>query len=292
MPAFILSQRSDMPIPVLLAVPHAGRSYPEALTARMRKPDFAKIRLEDRRVDMVASGAARSTGAALLTAEAPRAMIDLNRAPEDVDWDMVTDAPAKDARHSAANRRARSGLGLVPRRLSGLGEIWTGPMKAAELHSRIRRIHAPYHTALASHLGAIADRWGAALLIDIHSMPPLPQPSRGGASAKFVIGDRFGASAADAVVAGALRYLADQGCAVAHNRPYAGGYVLDRHAAPQRNIHAIQLEICRSLYLDDAMQEPVAGIEPLTVLIAGLVRKLGEDVARMGSGNRYALAAE
>ena len=291
-PAFSLHLPDDMPIPLLIAVPHAGREYPDTLTKKMRDPAYSKIRLEDRHVDQIAAEVARQTGAASLVSYAPRAMLDLNRATNDVDWDMVADGEPPGARHSAANRRARSGLGLVPRRLPGLGEIWNSRLSNAELTARIRQIHTPYHSALAAGLQQMRDQWGAALLVDLHSMPPLKKSHGDDIPAKFVIGDRFGAAADDTLIASALRHFAEQGLTVAHNRPYAGGYVLDRHSAPAQQIHAIQLEMCRSLYLDDAMTELSASADQLVSVVARLVRNLGEVTARLGRANLLPQAAE
>src|SRR6476661_2962161 len=112
-PAFVLTLVAGSPVPILIAAPHAGRVYPAALAARMRDPAYAAHRLEDRHVDVLAEGVAQTTGAALLVAHAPRAMLDLNRSPDDMDWSMVVGGAPSGARHSLANRRARSGLGVV-----------------------------------------------------------------------------------------------------------------------------------------------------------------------------------
>jgi N-formylglutamate amidohydrolase len=288
-PAFTLSLRQPAPVPILIAVPHAGRAYPEALAALMRNQAAASLRLEDRFADLVAEAVARETGASLLVAHAPRAMIDLNRAPDDVDWDMVTGGAPEPLIRLAAGRRARSGLGLVPRRLPGLGELWKRRMTSEELAARVEQVHVPYHAALAGGIEALRDRWGAALLIDLHSMPPLG-PKRGAdAAPDFVIGDRFGASCDGMLSAAAIDHFAQAGSRVAHNRPYAGGYVLDRHAAPARGLHALQIEICRSAYLDAHLQEPGAGLAAVARLMAGLVRRLAEELA---AGRSLPQAAE
>lgn len=277
-PAFSLSLRDPAPVPILIAVPHAGRVYPEELAALMRNPAAASLRLEDRFTDLVGEAVARETGASLLVAHAPRAMIDLNRAPDDVDWDMVAGG-APEPRRLSAGRRARSGLGLVPRRLPGLGELWKRRMTREELADRVEQVHAPYHAALAKALEALRDRWGAALLIDLHSMPPLG-PKRGAdAAPDFVIGDRFGAACDISLSAAAFDHFAQAGRRAAHNRPYAGGYGLDRHAAPARGLHALQVEVCRSAYLDAQMQEPGPGVTDVARLLAGLVRRLAGELA-------------
>jgi N-formylglutamate amidohydrolase len=278
-PAFSLTLREPSPVPVLIAVPHAGRAYPADLGELMRNQAAASVRLEDRFADFVAQAVARETGAALLVAHAPRAMIDLNRAPDDVDWDMVAGGLPESRVRLAAGRRARSGLGLVPRRLPGLGELWKRRMTRDELTERIEQVHQPYHATLAKGLETLRDQWGAALLIDLHSMPPLG-PKRGAdAAPDFVVGDRFGASCDGALSAAAFDQLARAGRKAAHNRPYAGGYVLDRHAAPARGLHALQVEICRSAYLDAQMQEPGPGLAEVTKVLAGLVRRMANELA-------------
>ena len=150
-------------------------------------------------------------------------------------------------------------------------------------------MHRPYHAALARGLEALRDRWGAALLIDLHSMPPLG-PKRGAdAAPDFVLGDRFGASCDGALSAAAFDHLSQGGRRAAHNRPYAGGYVLDRHAAPGRGLHALQVEMCRSAYLEAQMHEPGPGFAAVVRVLTGLVRRMAEELA---AGRSLPQAAE
>ncbi len=206
-PAYTLRRPAGAPIPVLIAAPHGGRAYAPSLTERMRDPAYAALRLEDRHVDRMADAIASATGAALLVAHAPRAMLDLNRATDDMDWSMVVGGAPSTTRHSAANRRARGGLGLVPRRLPVMGEIWKSRMTREDLDTRIEGIHRPYHAALAAALEDLRDRWGAVLLIDLHSMPPLRARLAGEQPGEFVIGDRFGASCGHRLVASAFEWF-------------------------------------------------------------------------------------
>lgn len=290
--AYTLVLRDPSPIPVLVAVPHAGRAYPDSLVAGMRHPASAGLRLEDRHADSIGRGVADETGAALLVARAPRAMIDLNRSVDDMDWDML--AAPRQTRAAVLGGRARGGLGLVPRRLPGMGELWRHKLKRGELEARIAGVHAPYHRALGETLAALRDRWGAALLVDLHSMPPL-QPLGFESTAALVLGDRFGASCAGELVGAAFGYLARARVPTAHNRPYAGGYVLERHADRARGIHCLQLEIDRSRYLDADLAEPGAGLDETIGLVAGLVRRLAAEVAELGrerDSDRWRMAAE
>lgn len=279
-PGHVFSGPKPSAIPVLIAVPHAGRAYPPELLERLRDPEAAMLRLEDRHVDSVATALARATGANLLCAHAPRALIDLNRAPDDIDPAMLPRAERPTASDWRSGHRARSGLGLFPRRVPGIGELWKGRLGEGEASARIAGVHAPYHAALNAALADLNARWGAALLIDLHSMPPLPAPSPD-LPIHFVVGDRFGASCHGQVVAEMFDCFGRGQRGAAHNRPYAGGYVLERHGAPQRGIHAVQLEIDRSIYLDSALREPGEGMAILVDLLADMVRRLAALVAAM-----------
>lgn len=289
--AFTFSGDPRHPVPVLISVPHAGRNYAPSLLSRMREARWSALRLEDRLVDRVAELVARETGAGLLVANAPRALIDLNRSPDDIDWEMIEGGPAR-FRRGQPSRRSRSGLGLVPRRLSGLGEIWNGRISHDELEARIAGVHKPYHQTLGLALEALRDRWGAALLVDLHSMPPLKARFPDEPVPEFVIGDRFGASCDPSLSERATAFLARHGRVAARNRPYAGGYVLERHAQPARGIHCMQLEVCRSAYLDLDMQEPSARLAGLARLVAGLVRELAGVIAAEGRERGFPIAAE
>ncbi|MCZ8136376.1 MAG: N-formylglutamate amidohydrolase [Porphyrobacter sp.] len=295
--AFTFVAPKQMRLPVLVAVPHAGRAYPPQVVDRMRDPQGAQLRLEDRLVDRLGRMIAQATGAGLLVAHAPRALLDLNRAEDDIDWDMVEGgrpegvASLTTSGGPGGNRRARSGLGLVPRRLPGSGEIWRGRLPRAELSARIAGIHRAYHAFLAEELARMRKVWGAALLIDLHSMPPLRLAEGEERAPRIVLGDRFGVSCHHALIGAALRQLDTQGCSAAQNRPYSGGYVLDRHGAPDKGIHAVQVEVCRATYLDHRLAEPGEGMAGMAAILADLVRVMGAETALMGGGGEQILQA-
>ena len=205
---------------------------------------------------------------------------------------MVRGEKPQAARHSLANRRARNGLGLVPRRIPGMGEIWRSSIDRSDLDARIDGVYNPYHASLGHELDTIRDAWGAALLIDLHSMPPLRPSVPNDRPAEFVIGDRFGASCDDRLVDIALRYFASEGRRAVHNRPYSGGYILDRFGQTRRSVHAMQIEVCRTTYLDNRLDQPTARVGAIAKLIAGLARVLAAEVSRMGEIGGFAQAAE
>lgn len=295
--AFTLHHPADVPLPVLIAVPHAGRAYPPGLAALMRDHESTALRLEDRFVDVVAREAAGLCSASLFVAHAPRAMIDLNRDPRDLDLTMFCASEAEKIsmrramlRGSAQGSRSMHGLGLFPRRLPGIGEIWRKPMRPEEANRRIAAVHSPYHEALGSALAEMRDLWGEVLLLDLHSMPDLPARAAGLPAATHVLGDRFGGSCRRELVDTAMVVLESAGVEYAYNRPYAGGYVLERHADPRCGINAIQLELARSLYLDDFGNGPGAGVASQARVVADLILAVAGRI--MQGEQRWPQAAE
>ena len=285
---FTLSRIAEAQLPVLVAVPHAGRDYPDAMMANLRVAPHVLERLEDRHADLLLTGAA-AAGCATLTAHVARAWIDLNRAPSEVDPQMIIDAPR--AAYAQASAKVRGGLGLVPRRLADHGELWQGPLPRAAITERISSLHEPYHRALSVALSALRARFGAALLIDLHSMPPL-KPEGTLPVARIVIGDRYGRAAGARLCDLAIQTLAQRGFDVALNHPYAGGYVLERHGRPASAIHALQVEVDRSLYLDAALRDAGPGLDDVSDAIAELARVLAANLCTDRGAGDFAIAAE
>ncbi len=148
-------------------------------------------------------------------------------------------------------------------------------MTIDEAAQRIAEAHQPYHQAIADRLEAIRSVFGVAILIDCHSMPPLPVRQAGG-PVRIVVGDRFGAGASAAVVDVAMALIEGAGLRVARNHPYAGGYTIDRHGRPRRQVHAIQIEFDRSLYLDAALNMPTGNLDACGRLLATIASRLGD----------------
>ena len=268
---------ADPASPVIVSVSHAGRDYPPALFEVLRAPATALAALEDRHVDRVAAAAAGIE--TMLVQRRGRAWIDLNRAEQD--RDPQVDAGAVPQRHPSP--KLRSGLGLVPRRVAVAGDLWRRRFTAAEIDTRIATDHRPYHAALDALLAAARARFGVAILFDLHSMPPLAP--RG---PHVVIGDRFGRSCGARFTARVERVAADAGITCAANAPYAGGYIVERHGRPGRNIHAIQLELDRSLYLDAVLDRTGPGLAATARLVRDMIDALADE-ARVAP---LALAAE
>ena len=252
-PPFSLHGPSDARTPLVIAVPHAGRHYPDAIKAARAVPLHVLEDLEDRAADLLIADAVAG-GAVAVVASFARAWIDLNRG----EADGANDPPSA---------RARAGLGLIPQRLGGR-QLWRSEPTAAEAAERLATVHAPYHAAIVAALEAAMARHGFAVLLDCHSMPPLGRV--GGAAARVVLGDRHGTSAAVAVTRAAVEAARGRGVPVALNAPYAGAYTLERHGRPNAGRHALQIEIDRSLYLDPAGRQPSAGLAAMRRLVAAV----------------------
>ena len=250
-------------LPVLLSVPHSGRTYPHWLTDMARGGRKALETLEDPFVDQLAAAAIKS-GIAAVIAQTPRAAIDCNRGEDEIDPSVVRTAML--ARPSA---RARGGLGIVPARTAAQGNLWLHPIGQSDLDARLDAAHRPYHRAIHSTLERMRHEFGCALLVDCHSMPP---PADG--VPPIIIGDRFGRSATRWLTADALGIVRRSGFDVGLNDPFAGGYVLERHGNPRRAIHALQIEIDRRCYLNEDGR-PGGGFDR----IAGLIETLATDLA-------------
>lgn len=256
---------------MLLSVPHAGREYDDMILANAAQGRSSLETLEDPLVDRLCWRAI-AAGIGAVIQNVPRAVIDCNRDEEEVDPGAIAGiSPAP------IGPRARYGLGLVPSRTQRHGTLWRRPIDRAELIRRIERVHRPYHEALNHGLGALQLQFGEAILLDVHSMP-----SRPGVQAEVVIGDRHGTSCDAGLTAEAMRLARLAGFKVALNEPYAGGAIVARHGGPANGVHALQIEIDRSTYLQRDARTPGPGIDRVASMIEQLATGLGDALVDRG----------
>jgi N-formylglutamate amidohydrolase len=267
---------------VVVSVPHAGRAYSAGLLRQARVPVSVLEALEDRLVDRLVWRAV-AAGATAIIATTPRAEIDLNRDEREVDAAMV--APPPPAGTLIDTVRTRGGLGLLPARIAGAGALWRGRISRDELNRRIDHVHRPFHRAVADALAAARQVYGTAILLDCHSMPPRLEE---GPTASIVFGDRYGTTISPDLLAAALSATHENGFTVDCNNPYAGGYIVERHGQPPTRVHAVQLEIDRSCYLNAALREAGPGFDRAARLVACISNAL----AASALGSTAAIAAE
>ncbi len=268
---------------VVFASPHSGRAYGWDFLQNSVLDERLIRSSEDAYVDMLFQ-AAPTHGAPLLAANTPRAYVDLNRGAEELDPALV-----QGLRSSALNARISSGLGVIPRVVAGGRAIYRGKLTMSEAQARLTETWFPYHTQLQSLLDQSHQQFGEAILVDCHSMPHealrnvmLPE-----GRPEIVLGDRHGASAASRVVDEMERAFRQAGFVVARNIPFAGAYVTQHYGRPSRNQHVVQVEIDRSLYLNEAHIRPNGQFHTVQDRLGQVIR----DICKIGHADER-LAAE
>lgn len=269
---------------VVFASPHSGSHYPKDFLARSVLDERTIRTSEDAFVDLLMAPAP-SFGAPLLAAVAPRAYVDLNRAADELDPALV-----EGFRAPSHNPRVASGLGVVPRVVSGGRAIYSGKLSLHEVRSRLSDWWHPYHDRLQVLLDDSRIRFGQAILIDVHSMPHEAMDgtaAQGGARPEVVLGDRFGASAAPEVTGAVEAAFARAGLKTARNAPFAGAFIAQNYGRPARDQHVVQVEIDRALYMNEREIRPNGNFAGFARVLSGVLA----DIAEIGRGQDR-LAAE
>lgn len=284
--AFNLFMPSHRSTSVIFASPHSGRDYGWAFLRRSVLDELAIRSSEDAFVDELFSSAP-AHGAPLIAARAPRAFLDLNRGADELDPALV-----RGIKRSGHNPRVASGLGVIPRVVAGGREIYRGKLTQAEAQARLQEHWFPYHAKLRGLLDESLALFGEAILIDCHSMPHEAVQNfvrTGTVRPEIVVGDRFGASAGNEVVERIEAAFRNAGFKVGRNTPFAGAYTAQAYGRPARNCHVVQIEIDRSLYMDEARIKPNANFDAVRSVLDLIV----SDISEIGRGdNELPLAAE
>ncbi|WP_181706566.1 N-formylglutamate amidohydrolase [Chthonobacter rhizosphaerae] len=251
--------------------PHSGNAYPVSFLEASRL-DSRRIRLsEDAHVDRLFDHVVQR-GAPLVRAHFPRAYLDVNREPYELDPKMFAGRLPSYA--NIRSIRVAGGLGTIARVVAEAEEIYHGPIAVEEALDRIEAIYKPYHALLRRVLAQTHVRFGAAVLIDCHSMPSNVRGQDPRTRADFVLGDRYGTAACRGLVEHAADLLTDLGYTVAVNKPYAGGFITEHYGRPAKGLHALQIEVNRGLYMDERSFQETAGFLSLKADIARFANAL------------------
>ncbi len=251
---------AEQRVPFVFNSPHSGRYYPDRFLSMARLDREAIRRSEDCYVDELFGGAI-ALGAPMLAANFPRAYLDVNREPWELDPRMFAEPVPSFA--NIRSPRVAGGLGTVPKLVGEGLDIYPGRLPLAEAVARIETIYKPYHEQLKRLVGRTHARFGFAILVDCHSMPASIRVGESGVRPDLIIGDRFGASAAPALTETAIGLLIAMGYSVAHNKPYAGGFITEHYGRPGKGLHALQIEINRGLYMNERTFRKSAGFDAL-----------------------------
>jgi N-formylglutamate amidohydrolase len=259
-PAFHVLAGPAQLVPFVFSSPHSGRHYPRRFLAMSRLDASTIRRSEDCFVDELFAGAIK-VGAPLLAANFPRAYLDVNREPWELDPRMFADPMPAFA--NIRSPRVAGGLGTVPRLVGEGLDIYGTRLPIAEAVERVETVYKPFHDRLRMLLSQTHARFGRAVLVDCHSMPASIRVGEGGARPDFIVGDRFGVSCSAALTEHAISLLVGMGYTVAHNKPYAGGFITEHYGRPMRGLHAMQIEVNRGLYMNERTYERTAGFAAL-----------------------------
>ncbi len=264
-----LPQRQTAPL--VFASPHSGRLYPSDFVDAARLDAHALRASEDGYVDELFAGVVRS-GAPLLAATFPRAYCDANREPWELDPGMFADALPPWVNTTSA--RVGAGLGTLARVVATGEGIYRGKLEFREAEFRVGTCWAPFHARLAALIEDTRAAFGACLLVDCHSMPA---NAGRGVPPDIVLGDAHGTACAGPITALAETTLTALGYVVRRNDPYAGGYITRHYGRPREGVHALQVELARSLYMEEAQLVRGPGFAKLQADLATFAATLARE---------------
>ena len=268
------SHGNGSPSKWLITSPHSGHYYPRDFILKS-KLDSQQLRLsEDMHIDALLADAPQA-GASLLLATYPRAYVDLNREPYELDASMFSDQLPDFVNKDST--RVLGGLGTIAKNVTERLEIYDRPLVFSEAEQRIEKIYFPFHTCLKQQIETAHDFWGKAYLLDVHSMPSnAVRKYKGGKSGSvdFVLGNRHGRSCDADIYDVVYDFLTDAGYYVEKNKPYAGGYITEHYGNPSEGFHTLQLEVNRKLYMNETSYDLLGNSDEIRNLFSDLVSTL------------------
>lgn len=287
-PPFDVVEPLEFSSPLVLSSPHSGCVYPRRFLESSRLDAIALRRSEDAFVDELFGGVAK-LGAPLIRARFPRAYLDLNREPYELDPRMFEGRLPAFA--NTRSVRVAGGLGTVARVVGESQEIYARRLSVTEVLARIEKLYKPYHACLRALLDRAHAAFGIALLVDCHSMPSTPSAlshSDRRIRTDFVVGDRYGTSSDLSFVESLEREMRRLGYVAHRNKPYAGGYITENYGTPEIGVHAIQIEVNRAIYMDESQLLKATTFDKTAKDIADVMSALSDVVRDHGFEQRAA----
>jgi N-formylglutamate amidohydrolase len=272
-PPFEILAPPEQLLPLVFNSPHSGRFYPADFLAASCLDERAIRRSEDTFVDELFAGAV-VFGAPMVAANFPRAWLDVNREPYELDPKMFDGTLPTYA--NVRSIRVAGGLGTIARIVSESEEIYARPLAVDEALARIEGVYKPYHRTLRQTITDTFATFGIAVLIDCHSMPSIVRGGNSKLRPDIVLGDRYGTSCSSELTDVAAQILSRLGYSVSRNKPYAGGFITEHYGQPAKGLHALQIEVNRCLYMDERSLQKTAGFARLQSDIARFISALAE----------------
>jgi len=276
-PPFEVAEPAALSGPVVCNSPHSGRAYPSRFLAQSRLDLATLRRSEDTFVDELFSDAVKF-GVPMMRAHFPRAFLDVNREPYELDPRMFDGRLPTFA--NTRSLRVAGGLGTIARVVGDAREIYERRLPVEEALGRIELYYKPYHRALRRIIVNAQRKFGVAVLVDCHSMPSNANGRDERPRADIVLGDRYGTSCAASVTDVIEETLRQAGYSVLRNKPYAGGFITEHYGDPAAGLHAVQIEVNRALYMDEREYRKTPRFEALRTDLGRMIATLAQTTAR------------
>jgi N-formylglutamate amidohydrolase len=274
-PAFAVDEPAAHILPYVFNTGHSGAVYPPDFVAASRLDALTLRRSEDAYVDRLFASVV-ALGAPLLRANFPRAFLDVNREPFELDPRMFEGRLPSFA--NTRSMRVAGGLGTVPRVVADGQEIYARRLPVTEATARIEGLYKPYHRALRGLVQRTARSHGHCVLIDCHSMPSSSLGRDPEMKADVVLGDRYGTACAPSLINGFETAFRARGFRVVRNKPYAGGFITEHYGEPNLGRHALQIEVSRGLYMNEGSLAMTAGFDDLAEALTSIIAEVASDL--------------
>jgi N-formylglutamate amidohydrolase len=274
-PAFAVDEPAAHILPFVFNTGHSGAVYPPDFVAASRLDALTLRRSEDAYVDRLFASVV-ALGAPLLRANFPRAFLDVNREPFELDPRMFEGRLPSFA--NTRSMRVAGGLGTVPRVVADGQEIYARRLPVTEATARIEGLYKPYHRVLRGLVQRTARSHGHCVLIDCHSMPSSSLGRDPEMKADVVLGDRYGTACAPSLINGFETAFRARGFRVVRNKPYAGGFITEHYGEPNLGRHALQIEVSRGLYMNEGSLAMTAGFDDLAEALTSIVAEVASDL--------------
>tara|TARA_B000000609_G_scaffold32864_1_gene22775 strand:- start:1016 stop:1888 length:873 start_codon:yes stop_codon:yes gene_type:complete len=257
---------------IVIASPHSGRNYLSSVKEQSILDPITLRSSEDAFVDELMDFAP-ALGIPLICSEIPRAFVDLNRARDELDPAII-----EGIKPNRQNPRVISGLGVIPRVVANGKEIYSGKLSKEAAIERLENFWDPYHSKLAELLDRARQQFGYSILIDTHSMPheAILNASSSFRTSQIVLGDRYGATCAPEIINDLIKLISKNGLRASRNIPFSGAYIVQKYGSPGLNRHAIQLEIDRSIYMDERKIQKLEKFHKLKNKLQNIMRDFSQ----------------
>ena len=257
---------------IVIASPHSGRNYLSSVKEQSILDPITLRSSEDAFVDELMDFAP-ALGIPLICSEIPRAFVDLNRARDELDPAII-----EGIKPNRQNPRVVSGLGVIPRVVANGKEIYSGKLSKEAAIERLENFWDPYHSKLAELLDRARQQFGYSILIDTHSMPheAILNASSSFRTSQIVLGDRYGATCAPEIINDLIKLISKNGLRASRNIPFSGAYIVQKYGSPGLNRHAIQLEIDRSIYMDERKIQKLEKFHKLKNKLQNIMRDFSQ----------------